>query len=199
MGRLSQIKRWKFSRAEKIAAPLLIIIAVWTIYSFAQPSSISPKVTYSSSTSSLSHSNNVPDFTLPVVDKDGLTGQTITLSSFRGKVVLLEFMEPSCPHCQNMAPILATLNSERAGNAVFISVTGPWNGVTAQDTANFVRTYATSWTIVYDSSGIVFSNYGVQSTPTFFIIGRDGVVSSTFQGEQTHDTLAGALSAATAA
>ena len=83
-----------------------------------------------------------------------------------------------------------------ASNVVFLSVVGPWNGVTAQDAAGFVRTYGVTWTLVYDSSGIVFSNYGIQATPTFFIISTDGVVSSTFQGEQTHDTLAGALSAA---
>jgi thiol-disulfide isomerase/thioredoxin len=191
---LGQVKRSRFSRAEKIVAPVLIIIVVWAAYSFSQPSSISSK-TYTS-TASLSQPNSLPDFTLPVVGSNGLTGQTVTLSSFRGKVILLEFMEPSCPHCQHMAPVLATLNSEYGSNVVVVSVSGPWDGVTAQDTANFVHTYSTSWTVLYDSSGIVFSNYGVQSTPTFFIISREGIVSSTFQGEQTHDTLAGALSAA---
>ena len=96
-----------------------------------------------------------------------------------------------------MAPILDTLYAQYgSGNVVFVSIAGPWNGATADDTANFVRTYGTTWTTVYDSSGIVFSNYGVQSTPTFFVIGKDGSVSSSFQGEQTSDTLAGALSAA---
>lgn len=191
---MGQVKRSRFSRVEKIAAPMLIIIVIWAAYSFSQPSSISSK-TYTS-TASLSQPNSLPDFTLPVVGSNGLTGETITLSSFRGKVILLEFMEPSCPHCQHMASVLAALNSEYGGNVVFVSVSGPWEGMTAQDTANFVRTYVASWTIVFDSSGIVFSNYGVQSTPTFFIISRDGIVSSTFQGEQTHDTLAGALTAA---
>ncbi len=193
----NEVKRPKLSRTEKIAIPVIIIIAIWAAYSFTQSpsSSTSLQVTYSSTTS-LSQSNSVPDFTLPLVGSNGLTGQTITLSSFRGKVVLLEFMEPWCPHCKNMAPVLDTLYSQYGSSVVFISVAGPWNGATADDTANFIRTYGTNWTTVYDSSGIVFSNYGVQSTPTFFIIGKDGTVSSTFQGEQTSNTLAGALSAA---
>lgn len=194
---VSQVKRSRFSRMERIAAPMFIILAVWAVYSFAQPSSNSTKITYSSTASS-PQSNNLPDFTLPVVDSNGLTGESITFSSFRGKVILLEFMEPLCAHCEAMAPVLATLNSEYGSNVVFLSVVGPWNGVTVQDAANFVRTYGVSWMIVYDSSGIVFSNYGVQATPTFFIISRDGIVSSTFQGEQKHDTLAGAISAASA-
>jgi len=95
-----------------------------------------------------------------------------------------------------MAPILDTLYAQYGGNVVFVSIAGPWNGATADDTANFIRTYGTTWTTLYDSSGIVFSNYGVQSTPMFYVIGKDGSVSSSFTGEQTSDTLAGAISAA---
>ena len=188
------------SKAEKIAIPIVIIIAIWAIYSFTQPSpsSTTLQVTYSS-TSSLSQSALAPDFTLPVVGANGLSGQTVTLSSFRGKVVLLEFMEPWCPHCQNMASVLDNLYAKYgSGNVVFISVSGPWNGATANDAANFIHNYGSSWTYVYDSSGIVFNNYGVNSTPAFFIIGKDGGIASTFSGEQTADTLSSALSAALA-
>jgi cytochrome c-type biogenesis protein len=95
-----------------------------------------------------------------------------------------------------MAPVLDKLYSQYGNSVVFISIAGPWNQATAGDAATFMNTYGTSWTYVYDSSGIVFSNYGVQSTPTFFIIGKDGAVVNTFQGEQTSDTLAGALASA---
>ena len=186
------------SKAEKVAIPIIIIIAVWAVYSFTQPapSSTTLQVTYSS-TGSLSQSSSAPDFTLPIVGSSGLTGNTLTLSSFRGKVVLIEFMEPWCPHCQQMAPVLDGLYSQYgSGNVVFISVAGPWNGATADDAANFIRNYGTSWVYLYDSSGTVFSEYGVQSTPTFFIIGKDGAVSSTFTGEQTSDSFSGAIPAA---
>ena len=186
------------SKAEKVAIPIIIVIAVWVVYSFTQPAPSSTKlqVTYSS-TGSLSQSTSAPDFTLPIVDSTGATGTTLTLSSFRGKVVLIEFMEPWCPHCQHMAPVLAGLYSQYgSGNVVFISVAGPWNGATADDAANFIRNYGTNWAYLYDSSGTVFSEYGVQSTPTFFIIGKDGAISSSFTGEQTSDSLSGAIAAA---
>lgn len=186
------------SRAEKIAIPIIVIIAVWAVYSFSQPSpnSTTLQVTYST-TASLSNSAGAPDFTLPAVGPNGLTGQSITLSSFRGKVVLLEFMEPWCSHCQNMASVLDSLYAQYGSeNVVFISVAGPWNGATATDAANFIRNYGTSWGYVYDSSGTVFSNYGVNSTPTFFIIGKNGSIISTFSGEQSSGTLSAAISAA---
>ena len=97
-----------------------------------------------------------------------------------------------------MAPVLDGLYSQytSGGNVVFISVSGPWNGATANDAASFIHNYGTSWAYAYDSSGTVFNNYGVNSTPTFFIIGKDGSVSSTFSGEQTANTLSAAISAA---
>jgi len=194
----ASVKSHGLSRSEKIAIPVVIIIAIWVIYSFTQLASTSTslQVTYSS-TGSLTQSGGARDFTLPVVNAGGLNGQTLSLSSFRGKVVLLEFMEPWCPHCQHMAPVLDSLHTQY-GNAsvVFISVAGPWNGATANDAASFIRNYGTGWVYVYDSSGTVFANYGVSATPTFFIIGKDGSVLRTMQGEQTSDTLSAAISAA---
>lgn len=187
------------SRVEIIAIPIIIIIAVWALYSFTQPppKSTALQVSYSS-TASISKSAGAPDFALPAVGPNGLTGQTVTLSSFRGKVVLLEFMEPWCPHCQNMAPVLDSLYAQYGtGNVAFISVAGPWNGATAGDAANFIHNYGTNWVYAYDSSGTVFNNYGVNSTPTFYIIGKDGSVSTSMSGEQTSQTLSAAISAAT--
>jgi thiol-disulfide isomerase/thioredoxin len=194
----AQKKGRGLSKGEKIAIPVIIIIAVWAVYSFTQPAPTSStlSVTYSS-TPTLTQSSAAPDFTLPVVGANGLTGQSLTLSSLRGKVVLVEFMEPWCPHCQNMAPVLDSLNAKfGGGNVTFVSVAGPWNGATANDAASFIHNYGTSWVYVYDSSGTVFNNFGVNSTPTFFIIGRDGSILSNFTGEQSAETLSGALSAA---
>jgi thiol-disulfide isomerase/thioredoxin len=184
------------SKWEKIGIPIIILVAVWAVYSFSQPSPPSSSLSITASTT-ISQAGLAPDFTLPIVGPNGPTGQTITLSAFRGKVVFLEFMEPWCPHCQNMAPVLAQLYSQYGkGNVVFISVAGPWNGATASDAATFISQYGTSWTYVYDSSGTIFQNYGVDSTPSFFIIGTDGTVSNTYRGEQSTATLSGAISSA---
>ena len=189
-------KRQGLSKWEKIAIPIIIIVAAWAVYSAFQPAAPSTSLSNTVSTS-ISQSGLAPDFTLPIVGPNGPTGQTLTLSAFRGKIVFLEFMEPWCPHCQNMAPVLANLYSQYGkGNVVFISVAGPWNGASASDAATFIRNYGTNWNYVYDSSGTIFNEYGVNSTPTFFIINPDGTVSTSFTGEQPIDTLSGALSSA---
>jgi thiol-disulfide isomerase/thioredoxin len=189
-------KQHGLSKWEKIGIPLIIIIAVWAVYSFTQPTQPSTQLTNTASTT-LTQSGLAPDFTLPVVGPNGPTGQTLTLSAFHGKVVFLEFMEPWCPHCQNMAPVLEQLYTQYGqGNVVFISVAGPWNGASASDAANFINQYGTHWNYVYDSSGTIFSEYGVNSTPTFFILGTDGTVINMYNGEESAGTLSGALSAA---
>jgi len=179
---------------EKTAIPVILILVIWGAYSFSQ-NTHGTSISQSSSTAmSTSSQSGAPDFTLPVVDANGLTGQQVSLSSFRGKVVLLEFMEPWCPHCQNMAPALESLYKQFGSqNVVFISVAGPWQGATSDDTAKFVHDYGSSWTYVYDSSGSTMSMYGVTGTPTFFVIGKDGSIVTTLQGELTYDTLASVL------
>ena len=184
------------SSGEIIVGLVILVIAVWGVYSVLQPTSQTTTTAITTATSS----SGAPDFTLPVVGPNGLTGKTVSLSSFRGKVVLLEFMVPWCPHCQNMAPVLRALYQQYGPqNIVFLSVSGAWaqtpGGPQASpsDAAQFMRVYGLTWTFVYDSSNSVFNEYGVNSTPTFFIIDKNGAVATTFQGEIPESTLAAEL------
>lgn len=182
----------RLSKAEKVAIPIIIILAIWIAYSVSQPPI--PNQQTGTTGVTLSTSAGAPDFSLPVVAANGLTGQTVSLSSFRGKVVVLEFMEPWCPHCQNIAPKLENLYRQYGSRVVFLAVAGPWSGTTADDTAKFITQYGSSLIYVYDSTGAVMNMYRVSATPTFYIVGKDGsIVSSCDQGETCYDTLASAL------
>ena len=124
-----------------------------------------------------------PDFTLHVVASTGLSDQTVTLSSFRGKVVVLEFMASWCPNCQQMAPSLEYLNQEYRGqDVVFLSVATTLEGATAESTAAFIKQYNSTWTYVLDTNNSVFSTYRVQGTPTILILDRTGTIVSRTQG-----------------
>jgi len=197
-GKRSDSRRGKrLSTGEKIVIPVVLILAVWAAYSFTQPSQATNLPQTSSTSTVASNTSGAPDFTLPIVGANGPTGQQFSLSSSRGKVVLLEFMEPWCPHCQNNEPVIESLYKQFGSqNVVLISVAGPWQGATASDAAKFIQNYGSGWTYVYDSSGTVMNAYGVTATPTFVIIGKDGSIITTLQGEQTYDTLAGLITKA---
>jgi peroxiredoxin len=138
-----------------------------------------------------------PNFQLPEVTAQGLTGNMIELSSFRGNVVVLEFMVSWCPVCQQMASSVVYLNDKYSSKGVvFLSVAGTQRGASANSTAEFIRERGATWTHVLDIDGTIFPKYGVQATPTYFVIDRSGVILSTFQGVITTDAFSAAIDAA---
>ena len=124
-----------------------------------------------------------PDFTLHVVTPTGLSDQSVTLSSLRGKVVVLEFMASWCHVCQQMASPLEYLNVEYQGqDVVFLSVATSQNGATPESTAEFMKQYNSTWTYVFDSDNSVFSTYKIEATPTILILDRSGTILSRTEG-----------------
>ena len=82
------------------------------------------------------------DFTLPSTD-----GTTVSLPSWRGSPVLVEFMDLDCPYCQEEAPLLVTLYTSTAFNFTargvkFVSVDMNFEG--AADTADRINTWRTT-------------------------------------------------------
>jgi len=134
------------------------------------------------------------DFTLQVVAATGLSDESVTLSSFRGKVVVLGFMVSWCGVCQEMAPSLEYLNQKYQGqDVVFLSVAGTQRGATAESTAEFIKQYRSTWTYVLDADGSVFRAYGVEATPTFLILDRTGVIVTRLQGAVATDAFSNAI------
>lgn len=122
-----------------------------------------------------------PDFSLPTTD-----GGSVILSSFRGTPVLLEFMDVDCYYCQQEAQnVLSVLYPNYSAVVRFLSVDA--NIIGAADTGariNAFRTdYNTPWPYATDSTESTLRTYGIQSTPTTFILGRDGVITRIFRGQ----------------
>src|SRR5689334_13727718 len=50
------------------------------------------------------------------------TGQWRDLYDYRGKVVILEFMQTTCPHCAAFVPKLAAISRKYAGKVQILAV-----------------------------------------------------------------------------
>jgi peroxiredoxin len=118
-----------------------------------------------------------PDFSAKTLD-----GQTVRLSELRGKVVLVNLWASWCPPCREEMPAIEhTYQAYKAQGFVVLAVDS-----TVQDTlANaqaFVSANQLSFPILLDETGEITRLYRVQSLPTSFFIGTDGVIREVVVG-----------------
>ena len=72
------------------------------------------------------------------------------LSSYRGKLVVMAFMDTGCSHCQHMAGVLAKVQTEYAAKGVqVLGVT--INATAKRDVANFNKVYGVNFPCGYTS------------------------------------------------
>jgi thiol-disulfide isomerase/thioredoxin len=136
-----------------------------------------------------------PDFSLPRVDgKPGL----ISLSSFRGRVVVLDFWATWCPPCLAALPMMHSLSRELEPKGVtFIGVDSEGAQSTPAEVTAFLAQHGAPYPVVYDD-GTVNEQYRIKVLPTVVIVGKDGSIERVFVGSTSGSTLsAAALAAAT--
>jgi peroxiredoxin len=111
-----------------------------------------------------------PDFTLTDTQ-----GRKVTLSQFRGQVVILNFWATWCPPCREEMPSMEQLyrNLESKG-LVMLAVNVEENGKKA--VSQFLQKTPYSFPILLDGENVAQNTYGVFRFPESFIIDRNGVV-----------------------
>jgi cytochrome c biogenesis protein CcmG, thiol:disulfide interchange protein DsbE len=133
-----------------------------------------------------------PDFALERLDREG----ELTLSSLRGKAVVLNFWASWCIPCKEEAPFLEEVWRENRDDGLVVV------GLDAKDfrrdARDFVRRYELTFPIVYDGPGSTLSRWGVTGFPETFVIDRQGKVVETFVGAVNSDEDRARLREATA-
>jgi len=106
-------------------------------------------------------------------------GKNLLLSSFKGKVVCLEFLSTTCPHCQHAAQTYTKLANELGPGmqALGIAINDP-SGVLVKD---FIRDYKVGYPVGYTQSEKVTHYLEIDPmkrwvVPQVVIIDRKGVV-----------------------
>lgn len=138
-----------------------VVAIIWLVL-FTSPQGQGPTQTAAYSVAS--------DFTLTDVD-----GNPFRLSANRGKVVVLEFMRTTCPACITQESNLRELRSRFGDDVVMVMVSVD----PATDTDSLLGEHrdrnVPGWIAIGDR-GQVYLSYSVQSTPTIFIIDKDGYI-----------------------
>ncbi len=124
-----------------------------------------------------------PDFSLKDVN-----GNTVHLSDFKGKVVVLNFWATWCPPCRKELPDFAELQSELGGKGVqFIGIALDDDGLSK--VKPFVASAKIPYPILLPDASLV-KNYGEMNViPVTFLIDRKGVIRTHYVGMRRKDVL----------
>ena len=124
------------------------------------------------------------DFTL----KDQF-GNTHTLSDYKGKTVFLNFWATWCPPCRREMPdiqnIYETYDTEGEDGLIVLGIAAPNMGSegSEEEITQFLEENGYTYPVVMDTTGEIFSAYGITSFPTTFMIDRDGNVFGYASGQ----------------
>jgi len=120
-----------------------------------------------------------PDFTL-----SNMHGAPVSLTDYRGKVVILNFWATWCPPCRAEMPSMEQLYRKMKGDDfVLLAVNVDKNGQSA--VASFAKKISLSFPVLLDKNQNVADLYRVMGIPQTFIINKNGEIVKEVSG--AHD------------
>jgi len=112
-----------------------------------------------------------PDFSLPEV-----TGGQLTLSTYRGKVVLLDFWATWCDPCREEIPRFVDMQNKYGNRGLQIIGISMDDG--PEPVRDFYQRFKMNYPVAMGNATIGQAYGGVLGLPIAFLIGRDGNIQA---------------------
>jgi len=166
-GKSSLSRRELFMAGGGALAGLLVIALVWVLAARSAGAALPPAA---------QTNRPAPDFALT-----GIDGQTVRLSDYRGKVVLLNFWYTGCAPCREETPALQAAYQKLAPQGLeIIGMNVRANerrGADGDaDIRKFVEAHGVTYPIALDSDSQSGRDYQVYVLPTSLMIDREGKI-----------------------
>jgi len=116
------------------------------------------------------------------------TGQWRDLYDYRGKAVLLEFMQTTCGHCAAFAPKLKEIQQKYGARLQIISVVLPPDNPTT--IIQYVNGHGITYPVLFDMGQVAGSYVRVPALdfPTIYLIDANGMIQGHYEyGALNHD------------
>ena len=133
----------------------------------------------------------------PAIDFDLVDqyGNRQQLSSYKGKVVFLNFWATWCPPCRAEMPDIQKLyeyyEDHPEENVVILGVAEPGNGQeqSEEGVRKFLEDNGYSYPVAFDTEGRTFMNYAIMSIPTTYMIDENGNMFGYVSGSMSAETM----------
>ena len=120
--------------------------------------------------------------TAPAFNLKGADGKAYSLADYKGKVVVLEWVNPNCPFSDRHAreKTMSEL-AKQHGEVVWLGVNSTnsnhSNYLQPAETLAYNQKNGINYPVLYDETGKIGHAYDAKTTPHMFIIGKDGKIA----------------------
>ncbi|HVM72896.1 MAG TPA: redoxin domain-containing protein [Anaerolineales bacterium] len=121
-------------------------------------------------------------FAAPAFTLAEQNGQSVSLSDTRGKVVILNYWASWCPPCRAEMPAIQQVYQSYQARGLIVLAINASNQDRLAAMQAFLGSFAHSYPILLDTNGEAGRLYAVNSLPTTFFIGRDGMIQDLVVG-----------------
>src|SRR5271165_5743814 len=153
--------------AKRIVIWLIVLLCLVGLYVFSRHRTPQPKPAASG--------NLAPDFTVTDLD-----GRKLTLSDFKGKVVLLNFWATWCAPCRAEIPHFVEMQTKYRSQG--FQVIGISMDDDAKPVREFYQQYKLNYPVAIGNDQLAEKFGGVFGLPVNFIIDREGRIHSRYPG-----------------
>jgi cytochrome c biogenesis protein CcmG/thiol:disulfide interchange protein DsbE len=177
-----EAERWR--ERETILALLLLLLLAMTVPLLRGIAVPARTVTATGAEAAALATDVAPDFTVQTLD-----GQSVSLSDFKGKVVLVNFWATWCPPCVRETPRLVRVAETYKDQGLVVLGVNTTYQDDPEKVRQFARDQGISYPVLLDAEGVATEKYQSRLMPTTYLIDRNGKIVHTKVGEVDEATL----------
>ncbi|MCA0971289.1 redoxin domain-containing protein [Halobacillus litoralis] len=130
----------------------------------------------------LSKGQTAPDFTVQT-----LSGETVSLTDYRGEKVMLNFWATWCPPCRAEMPDMEKFYRNEDVTVLAVNMTDTESQ--PSDVSDFVKDFELTFPILMDEDLTISELYQIVPVPTSIFIDAEGRVQSVIRGAMNYDMM----------